>query len=371
MKFKLLLILLALTVIIFPIDSVKAQPLTGSFIDVEKLVPSSCDFTKNDYKPYEELVVIDVNSVNTSSLETKQIVKNIYYESVFVRNVKKPLFNAVFMDGKLYFLSCNQVDVVSGTKGEDGVGIFVVGTADNLPATFQSVLNSWNIQKISQAEIGRKDDAFRLQNKQTCTELCSALKPAEKSLRNREYKIEVSDIQFKDKIEQKSTSDAKFTITNKSEYPIYGDVLPLYVVNRSGNTMYDSSWLTRDIMQKTSGILFPGQSEEVTVKLNPSMLAGKYEQTIGFIAGSQTIDLQKKVTIEVLDGNIKLARVRPRDNVPYANVRESGSLGARELFKVDPDEVVEVKKDEGAWLLIETKSGKSGWIYRPNLRFLN
>lgn len=371
MKFKLLLTFFTLMVILLPISSVKAQSVSATFIDIEKLVPASCDFTKNDYKPYEELIVVDINNVNTSSLETKKIIQNIYYESVFIRNVKKPLFNAVFIDEKLYFLTCNQLDVVSGTKGEEGVGIFVVGTTENLPGQFQEVLDKWNIQKISQAEIGWKDDAFRLQNKNVCTEICSTLKPAGKSWKNRDYKIEVSDIQFKDKIEQKSTSEAKFTVTNKSDYPIYGDVLPLYAVNKSGNTMYDSTWLTKEVMQKTSGILFPGKSEELTIKLNPSMLAGKYEQIIGFAVGTQTIDLQKKVTIEVLDGNIKLARVRPRDNVPYANVRESGSLGARELFKVDPDEVVEIKKDEGAWLLIETKSGKTGWIYRPNLRFLN
>lgn len=341
-------------------------------ITAESALPYECSAI-TEFTPVEELIVVDLLRVyKGSSTGASDISKELFYEFTYVNTQRRSPFHAIAVNGDVFFHQCDIPDI-SSKMTIDGKPVIVVGATGALPSSLQSLIDKYNIVTLSTAVARITDGNLVLEEKAECGTICEQLRPAEGNWQTREYKLEIERITANERIGQRETLPVSIFIKNIGEFGVYGDSLaPVYVSVPGNSAFYDVSWISTSNIQKNTGSLKPGEQTEIKLTLNTPIIPGKYEQLLELKVGNKVIpDSAKKLEFTVFSDNLALAVIRPRDNVPFARVRAAPDLNSAELFKLDPDTVVIILNDQGAWLEIETKQGTKGWMYRPNLRFIN
>lgn len=332
----------------------------------------SCDAKFQEYKPYQQLVVVDISGMTTNkSLSDADLNKSIYYELAYIFNRKQSIFNAFVINGQVRYQNCADLDISTRSNISDK-GSFIVATNTSLPDSFQSVIDTNSLTELKSATLKVENGAVILTDVTKCTDLCGTLKPATKDWKQRDYSVKVDKVAFSEKIGQKDMLDVSVFITNTSKYPLYSDLVsPLVITPRSSPNFYDQSWISNNRVQKIFSTLLPNAQTELKFTLNTPLQVGSYTAKYGFALGDRALAEEFNVAFTVDSNKLKLAIIKPKDNIPFARVRESKSLTSKELFRLDTNTVVIVEKDEGAWLYVSTKDGKKGWMYRPNIKDLN
>lgn len=369
MDVKKLFILVMLVILGSTVPSVHAETITA-----EKTLLVSCDGDKNEYKPFEELVVVDLRkNLSGSVYSSEDLSRQIYYEFAFVKNRKISPFNAIYTGGKLYLQQCDQKDISSRVLSDSEKGMFIIGVTEDIGAEFQQLVTTNDLIKFSEATMVETGLGIRVENKVECKDLCRNLKPATKSWKERSYSVAIEKVVFSETVDQKDFLDVTVFVQNNGENPIYGDsTAPLYVVTVGSSAFYDQSWPATDKPQKNAGVLQVGQKAELKFKMNTPLVPGDYEQKFRFQVGNVALKTDEvKVSFKVNNNGLTLGVIRPKDAIPFARVRASESLTSAELFRLDVGDIVVITQDNGAWLQILTKQGNSGWMYRPNIKNLN
>jgi hypothetical protein len=348
------------------------QSVSAVTVTAESSLPYECS-NISDFTPVEEMIVVDLLRVyKGASTGASDISKEIFYEFTYVNTQRRSPFHAISINGDVFFHQCDIADI-SSKMTINGKPVIVVGATGTIPSSMQPLIEKYNITTFSAAVARVVDGNLALEEKTECGNICEQLQPAKGNWQTREYKLEIERLTAVDVVDQKDTITVSAFIKNIGEYGVYGDTAaPVYVSVPAGSAFYDSSWISSDNIQKNTGALKPGEQTEIKFTLNTPLVPGKYEQIFELKVGDKVVkDSAKKISFSVSNNNLALAIIRPKDNIPFARVRSSASLNASELFKLDPDTVVIILNDQGAWLEIQTKQGNKGWMYRPNLKFIN
>ena len=322
--------------------------------------------------PYQNLYLVPLDAIYKPSLypiPDKKVADEILYESVYIRQLKAPLFN-VLIGEQNYFLTCKDFDVVlpsliTTQKPPGMLAVYVDWNSKNI----QELVDSYHFQKIFLAKIQIEDNNIFLTSQVECKNLCKDIKLPKNWLEARGYRFEFVDIAYPSKVKQREEVNIVVKVKNASSlpYPPYRYV-PLRLVKLQGNNIYNASWQSPSVVGNINGDSYwePNTVVEYKFSLGKFLLPGKYKAVFGLKLADFPVSDKNKFAISftVQDSGIDLGEIRPRQG-DIANVREKPSLRAKILFRLKRGDIVIWHKQDGAWVYIETKDGKKGWVYRP------
>ena len=322
--------------------------------------------------PYQNLYLIPLKSVYKTPiypLAERKIADEILYESVYIRQFNGPLVNVVITDD-LYFLTCKDFDIVLPSllinKKTPGMLVLYSKWNDQL---VQKLVDAYHFQSIVLVKLQIEGGKIYLNGQVECKNLCKNINLPKNWLEARGYDFEFTDVAYPAQIKQLEELQVLVKIKNISKlpYPPYKYV-PLQLIKLQGNNIYDASWKSPTVVGNINGDSYwePDTVVEYKFTLGKFLLPGKYKAVFGLRLGSFPVKKEHKfvVNFEVKDKGLKLGEIRPRQG-DIANVRKEPGLRAKVLFRLERGDIVIWHKQEGAWVYIETKEGKKGWVYRP------
>ncbi len=320
-------------------------------------------------KPYERLVVVDLTQYITNQATSEAIQKQLFYELVYIKERKVSPFNAIMTSGDIVFHLCDQQDVSSRIENKLDTGDFVLGIFGTSSDKVNELLAQYNLQKIVQADIIVVEGKYTYSEVRPCDVLCSSFIQSKDSWQSREYKIAISKVSHNDSVKQRENLKVSVFIENQSQYYIYSFLQASLHISPKVSSWYMSSWISPSLIVTNVKDIVPTGKTQFDFELNTPIVPGKYSQEFDITILGKKVAETFPVTVTVQSESLQLATIRPRDNLPFARVRESQTTASNELFKLDSGEVIIIEKDEGAWLYISTKDARKGWMYRPNIRF--
>ncbi len=362
---------------IFFLSNVPVVHAAGS---PQTYLPISCDRAKGNYKPTTTLVLVPLNAslVVKAGATAEEIAKALFFEFAFVRGNNVSPINAIVHDGKISYIACNYPDYMTNIVSANDTGRFIVGISGAVPVKeLQSLIDKLKISKLQQAELvsvtDEKNTTIALANEKNCTDLCMGLVANKEGISKREYKLSVEEPNYSKSIRQKELVSFSVKIKNESEFPLYAadaESLVLVSATKGISPMYHSSWLAPSLIARIPGQLLPGESTAISVTLGAPLLPGKYTESLLLKIGAAQIGKPLQLAFSVENDNYKLGRIVTKDGAPFANLRQTPSLKGVIINRLDIGTYVIIKDYQDAWVKIETKEGRVGWVYKPFLREL-
>lgn len=346
----------------------------------QEYFPINCDRTKGNYRVMDTLVLVPLTDDLTlqTGKTAEELAKNLFYEFAYVRGNNVAPINALTHGGQFISLTCDYPDYLANVVMAENAGYYILGVSGELPtALVQEVINSLKLTKIIQAELvsvtDEKNTTIALANEKNCTALCQGIKPSSQGTEKRSYAIELSEPVYSKSVRQKELVSFSVQVKNTSEFPIYpsgAGAVSLQTTARGISPLYHASWLSPGIIARLPGILLPGDETAMSVSLGSPLLPGKYSESFVIKMGSTQVGKHIPVSFSVENDNFKLGRVISRDGADFVNLRETPNLRGPIVNRLDIGTYVIIKGYQDAWVRIETKEGRTGWIYKPFLREL-
>lgn len=343
-------------------------------------LPVSCERTKGNYRPMTTLVLIPLGDRLAVRVgETAQAAaKSLFYDFAYVRGNNVSPIHAISHNGEIAYLSCDYPDYSANIVSATDTGYFILGVFGALSVDkVQSIIDTLKLTKFQQAEIvttaDEKNTTIALANAKPCGDLCMGLKPSKEGIEKRDYKIKIVETTSSKSVRQKELVSFSVKIKNDGIFPVYADgANSLYLAPTTKNLsqLYHSSWQALTIIAKVPGVILPGEESAISATLGAPLLPGKYSESLQLKMNNIRIGELLPVSFTVENDNYKLAKIVAKDGSPYANLRDAPSLGAKVLSRIDVGTYVIFKGSQDAWVKIETKEGRVGWVYKPFIRIL-
>jgi hypothetical protein len=363
---------LVAAVLIYPVYAQSQQD--------NSVLPFVCDAKKGVYKEMQTMVLIPLDQVleRENGELPVDLVKKMFYEFAYIRGNNTSPLNAVMIDGTIYNLSCDFVDYTTNVVSGGDSGKYIIGVYGKPDVQqLQKVINTYKMSTLMQAALIMTEDnkttSIALANEEKCTSLCAGLLPNNEGVARRDYRLTVTEPSYAKSIRQKEQLSFSFIIKNDGEFPVYSSgsaVLTLQTTKRDISPLYHASWLSPSVVSKITETLMPGGETTIAVTLAGPLLPGKYAETLQLKVGSIPYGKPFSVSFTVENDNLKLGRITTRDDTPYANFRATPSLQGTIVGKLDVGTYVIIKGYQDAWVKIETKEGRTGWVYKPFIREL-
>lgn len=343
-------------------------------------LPISCDRTKGNYRPMTTLVLIPLGDrlavrVGENALAA---AKSLFYDFAYVRGNNVAPIHAISHNGEIAYLSCDYPDYSANIVSVTDTGYFMLGVFGALPVDkVQSIVDTLKLSKFQQAELittaDEKNTTIALANVKSCGDLCMGLKPNKEGIEKRDYKIKIVETISSKSVRQKELVSFSVKIKNDGVFPIYAEganSLYLAPTTKKLSQLYHSSWQAPTLIARVPGLILPGEESAISATLGAPLLPGKYAESLQLKMGNAPIGELLSVSFTVENDNYKLAKIVSKDGSVYANLRDAPSLGARVLSRIDVGTYVILKGSQDAWMKIETKEGRAGWVYKPFVREL-
>jgi len=343
-------------------------------------LPISCDRTKGNYRPMTTLVLIPLGDrlAVRAGDSAQSVAKSLFYDFAYVRGNNVAPIHAISHNGEIAYISCDFPDYTANIVSATDTGYFLLGVFGALPVDkVQALIDSYKISKLLQGELvttaDEKNTTIALANTKSCGELCMGLKPNKEGLAQRDYKIKVLETTYSKSVRQKELVSFSVKIKNEGAFPLYADgtsSLYLAPTSKGLSSLYHSSWQAPSIIARIPGLILPGEESAISVTLGAPLLPGKYTETLRLKMTNVLMGDPLPISFTVENDNYKLARIVSKDGSAYANLRNAPSLGSTVLSRIDVGTYVIVKGVQDAWVKIETKEGRVGWVYKPFIRDL-
>jgi len=328
----------------------------------------SCNEEVLQRKPYQRLVVVDLNAYIKSGVSHEDIKKQLYYEIVYVRDRKTSPFNALIVDGALVYHACEKPDVVSRIENAPETGDFVIGVlGDNTTEVLDQIVEDNNLIEKKEASLLVANGKYNYAEIKDCSSICEKVTLSKTSWLAREYGGGIEKVTSESTVKQREVLSVTAFFLNNSENNIYPLLQGALKIVPQDGSWYHSSWISPTIIAINKSIIAPQSRAEIIFTLDTPLVPGEYSQRFDvYVAGKKVGEpFEVKVTVE--SENLQVATITPK-GAPAANIRQDKSLSSAVLFLLDPGDKVILEKDDGAWVFISTKDGRKGWIYRPNIR---
>lgn len=369
--------IIALSTLVFVIFGSTARVFAAS---PTEYLPISCDRTKGNYRPMTTLVIIPLEDrLAVAPGETVQdVAKSLFYDFAYVRGNNVAPMQAISHNGEIAYLSCDFPDYTPNVVSATDTGYFILGISGAVPVEkIQALIDRLKISRFQQGELvttaDEKNTTIALANVKACGDLCMGLKPNRDGLGKRDYQLKVVETNVSKSVRQKELVSFSVKIKNNGEFPIYPDgphSLYLSSTTKSLSKLYHSSWQSLSILARISGMILPGEESAISVTLGAPLVPGKYTENFQLRIGTTAVGDKIPVAFSVENDNYKLAKIISKDGSAYANLRDAPSMGSRVLSRIDVGTVVILKGAQDAWIKIETKEGRTGWVYKPFVRDL-
>ncbi len=365
-SFGLLAFSLFLQAPVYAESSLKALPL-----------PLTCDRTKGLYKEMTTLVIIPLDKMvaKDPGESDQDLARGIFYDFAYARGNKGSALNALAINGEVYSLSCDYADYLVNIDSGMTQGIFTLGVIGTVPTKeIQSIIDSYKFKTILQASLAtaenNKTTTIALANVKNCT-ICQGLKFAKGGIADRDYAITVSDVSVSKSVRQREQVAFSLKIKNTGRFPLYGiGSAPLRLVSLSKgiSPVYNSSWVSLSEVARIDTTLLPDAETTISVTLSAPLLPGKYKDTLAIKVGSRIIGKSIPISFTVEKDNLILGRIVSKDGSPFANFHSTPNLKGPVIGRLDVGTYVIIRQYQDAWVKVETKEGKVGWVYKPFLR---
>jgi len=363
---------LILVIVVFVISS---QPVEAAGKQPQEYLPLTCDRAKGKYMPMTTLVLVPLTDslVVHVGATAEEIAKLLFFDFAYVHGNNVAPLNAILHNGEIAYLSCSYPDYIANIVTAGDTGYFVLGVAGALPVKeVQEIIDKLNISRLLQGElvttVDQKNTTIALANSKPCGTLCVGLKPSSEGISKRDYKITFSEPTYSKSVRQKELVSFSVKVKNGGEFPIYAEgdnSLFLASTVKGISSLYHSSWIAPSLIARISGLLLPGDETAIVVTMGAPLRPGKYSETLQIKMGNTRVGALIPVSFSVENDNYKLGRIVSKDGSSYANFRKTPDLRGTVLGKLDVGSYVIIKGVQDAWVNIETKDGRVGWVYRP------
>lgn len=355
-------------------------PVLAEEVVTSTKLPVHCEWEKGNYKPTQTLVIVTLDPVltTTSGINAEDLASGLFYETAYVRGNKTSPFNAVIVGREMAYATCNLADYTANVSTGVEDGVFVLGVyGDYSKAKLQQFITEKGFTAIKMADLNitdaEKNTTFALGTLKKCDASCSALVPVKASNDVRKYTLEIGSPNYSTSVKQREQLSFSVKIKNTSNYPIYEsgiNSLQVAPVSKGLSPLYHSSWVSTNIVATLPGILYPGKETLITATLGAPLMYGKYDESMQFKVDNRVVGNLFKISFTVEKDNLKLAKIVPKGGEPYANLRATPALNGQVTGRLGAGTYVIITGYQDAWVKIETKEGKIGWVYKPSIREL-
>jgi hypothetical protein len=356
------------------------RPDRVSAVSPAEYLPISCDRTKGNYKPMTTLVLIPLGdrlAVRVGE-SAQDVAKSLFFDFAYVRGNNVAPIHAISHNGEIAYLSCDYPDYSANIVSATDTGYFMLGVFGAIPVDkIQSIIDTLKLTKFQQAELvttaDEKNTTIALANTKPCGDLCMGLKPSKDGVEKRDFKLKIVETTSSKSVRQKELVSFSVKVKNEGIFPIYAEgVNSLYLAptTKKLSQLYHSSWQAPTLIAKIPGLILPGEESAISATLGAPLLPGKYTESLQLKMGNIRIGDLLPVSFTVENDNYALAKIVSKDGSQYANLRDAPSLGSKVLSRIDVGTYVILKGSQDAWIKIETKEGRVGWVYKPFIREL-
>ena len=345
----------------------------------QSYLPLTCERSKGNYKAMSTLVVIplDEKIVVKSGDTAEKVAKSLFFDFAYVRGNNVSPLNAISLNGNIAYLTCDYPDYLSNIVTTTDAGQFILGVYGTVPTTVQNIINTLKITTLLQGELvptsDEKNTTIALANTKPCGELCTGLTPSKEALSKRDYKLTFEEPNYSKSIRQKELVSFSIRIKNEGQFPVYSTgVSSLYLAPAGSglSPLYHSSWVAPSIIARIPGTLLPGEETTLSVTIGAPLKPGKYSESLVLKMGGVPVGKTLSMAFTVEDDHYKLARIVSKDGASFANLRTTPSLKGPIAGRLDIGSYVIIRSYQDAWVGVETKDGRVGWVYKPFLREL-
>jgi hypothetical protein len=344
-------------------------------------LPLSCEPSKGLYKETSIIVVVPLDSLllNTVGSDAQEFARNLFYEFTYIRENNAAPLNAIVVNGKVYNISCDLKEYQVNVVGGGTTGRYVIGVVGNTGVDeVQSIIDANKFSTVKQASLVMSDEqkntTIALANEGPCiAEFCKKLVPNKEGITKRAYKLIVGEPNYTKSIRQKEQLSFSLIVRNDGEYPVFSNgIAPLTLqTTKSGvSQLYHSSWVSPGIVSKLTDVLMPNSETTIAVTIAGPLVPGKYSESLQLKLGNTPVGEKIALSFTVESDNLKLGRITSKDTTPYANMRQTPSMNGPIMGKLDVGTYVIIRGYQDAWVKIETKEGRTGWVYKPFIREL-
>lgn len=370
--FAILTVVLMSVVFVCSIQSVSAEN------KIVEYLPLSCERTKGNYKPMTTLVVVPLTDdlVVQPGATAQQIATSLYFDLAYVRGNNVAPLNAVAANGEIAFLSCPYPDYLANIVTASDTGYFVLGVYGNMPVTkVQELIDSYKMTVLLRGDLvlvaDEKNTTIALANTEKCDTICKGITQSKEGVTKRALNLSLQEPEYSKSVRQKELVSFIIKIKNEGEFPIYPsgqEALALAPLSKGVSQLYHSSWIAPNLIARLPGMLLPGEESAISVTLGAPLLPGKYSESLVLKSGNSQVGKPMALNFVVENDNYKLGRIISKDGSAFANLRGTPSLKGSIVGRIDVGTYVIVKGYQDAWVKIETKEGRVGWVYKPFIR---
>lgn len=343
-------------------------------------LPLTCERSKGNYKPMTTLVIVPLSDsmVVQAGATAEEVAKSLFFDLAYVRGNNVAPLNAISHNGEIAYLSCNYPDYLVNIVTANDTGYFFLGVYGALPVKeVQTIIDKLGITSLQQGELVKiadeKNTTIALGNSMKCGDICMGLVESKEGIAKRDDKITVEEPMYSKSIRQKELVSFIVKVKNSGEFPMYptgNEALALVPNSRKISSLYHSSWVAPTLIARIPGLLLPGEESAISVTLGAPLLPGKYNETLLLKIGNTQVGKSMVLTFTVENDNYKLAKIVSKDGASFANLRSTPNLKGQIINRLDINTIVIIKGYQDAWVKIETKEGRVGWVYKPVVREL-
>ncbi|MCC7304613.1 SH3 domain-containing protein [bacterium] len=369
------LVKISVLVLLVFFTNVTMDPVFAETREPQSFLPIACERSKGNYRPMTTLVLVQVTdrlAIKTGAT-AEEIAKSLFFDFAYVRGNNVSPINAISHNGEIAYLSCDFPDYLTNVVSADDTGNYIMAISGAVPVKeVQEIINKLKLSKLQQAELvtvsDEKNTTIALANVKTCTQLCMGLSASKEAISQRAYEVSVGEPTYSKSVRQKELVSFSVKVKNDGEFPIYStgkDSLYLAPHGPGLSRLYHSSWLAPSVIVRTPGLLLPGEETALAVTLGAPLLPGKYGESLVLKIGNTQIGKPIDITFTVENDHYKLGRIISRDGADFVNLRQTPSLSGSIINRLDIGIYVIIRGYQDAWVKIETKEGRTGWIYKP------
>lgn len=356
------------------------QPVHAETKEPQSYLPINCERSKGNYRPMTTLVVVPLtnNIVKKTGATAEEVAKTLFFDFAYVRGNNVSPLNAISHNGEIAYLSCDYPDYLTNVVSAEETGYFIIGVSGAMPLKeIQTIIDTLKLSSFQHADLvtvsDEKNTTIALANVKKCEALCMGLKQNLQGLGKREFKLLVQEPTYSKSVRQKELVSFSVKVKNEGEFPIYAtgsESLYLSSASKGISPLYHSSWLAPGLIARIPGTLLPGDETAIAVTLGAPLRPGKYSETLLLKVGNVQIGKPMALSFSVENDNYKLGRIVSKDGADFANLRQTPSLNGAISSRLDIGIYVIIKDFQDAWVKIETKEGRVGWVYKPFIREL-
>lgn len=342
---------------------------------VVEYLPLACERTKGNYKPMTTLVIVSLTGdlVSQPGATAQQIASSLFFDLAYVRGNNVAPLNAIAANGEIAYLSCPYPDYLANIVTANDTGYFILGVHGQMPTTkVQELINTYKMTTLLRGDLvlvaDEKNTTIALANTTKCGVDCLSLVPSKEDITKRALNLSFQEPEYSKSVRQKELVSFIVKIKNEGEFPIYPtgqEALALAPMSKGVSSLYHSSWIAPNLIARLPGMLLPGEESAISVTLGAPLLPGKYSESLTLKSGNTSIGKPMTLNFVVENDNYKLGRIISKDGSAFANLRGTPSLKGSIIGRIDVGTYVIVKGYQDAWVKIETKEGRVGWVYKP------